>query len=159
MLFYEFPLKDGVMVNFAERLKALRRDKAVTQKSMAEYLGMREQAYQMYEYGKREPNHETTIKLADYFNVSLDYLVGRSANPEVAGYTRTKFAERLEILRIKKDVTKRTIAKYLEIHERTYQMYENDKREPSQEDLIKLANYFNVSSDYLLGISDKPERH
>ena len=49
---------------------------------MAEFLGMREQAYQMYEYGKREPNHETTIKLADYFDVSTDYLLGRSDNPQ-----------------------------------------------------------------------------
>ncbi|MCL2853538.1 MAG: helix-turn-helix domain-containing protein [Defluviitaleaceae bacterium] len=49
---------------------------------MAEYLGIVERAYQMYEYGKREPNHETTIKLADFFEVSTDYLLGRSDNPK-----------------------------------------------------------------------------
>jgi len=69
------------MASFPDRLKELRKDKRVTQKVMAEYLGMVEQAYQKYEYGKIEPNHETTIKLADYFNVSLDYLTGRSDNP------------------------------------------------------------------------------
>jgi len=65
------------MASFSERLKELRKDKGVTQKAMAEFLGMVEQAYQMYEYGKREPNHETTIKLADFFEVSVDYLLGR----------------------------------------------------------------------------------
>ena len=65
------------MADFKNRLKELRVDKGITQKQMAEYLGMVEQAYQMYEYGKREPNHETTMKLADLFEVSVDYLLGR----------------------------------------------------------------------------------
>ena len=69
------------MPSFPDRLKELRTSKGVTQKSMAEYLGMVEQAYQKYEYGKIEPNHATTIKLADYFDVSADYLLGRSDNP------------------------------------------------------------------------------
>ena len=66
------------MPSFPDRLKELRNAKGVTQKSMAEFLGVTETSYQYYEYGKREPNHETTIKLADFFDVSLDYIVGRS---------------------------------------------------------------------------------
>jgi len=65
------------MASFSERLKELRKSKGITQKQMAEHLCMVEQSYQMYEYGKREPNHETTIKLADFFDVSVDYLLGR----------------------------------------------------------------------------------
>jgi len=70
------------MATFPNRLKELRKSKGITQKLMSEFLGMREQAYQMYEYGKREPNHETTIKLANYFEVSTDYLLGVSDNPQ-----------------------------------------------------------------------------
>ena len=66
------------MASFPERLKDLRKAKGVTQKAMAEFIGMLERSYQMYEYGKREPSHAITIKLADYFNVSLDYLLGRT---------------------------------------------------------------------------------
>jgi len=69
------------MVTFPDRLKALRKAKGVTQIAMADFLGIRERSYQMYEHGKREPNHETTIKLADYFDVSVDYLLGRSDSP------------------------------------------------------------------------------
>lgn len=65
------------MATFSDRLKELRKAKGTTQKAMAEYIGITEQAYQKYEYGKREPNHETTIKIADFFNVSTDYLLGR----------------------------------------------------------------------------------
>jgi len=70
------------MVTFADRLKELRKAKGVTQIAMAEYLGMRERSYQNYEHGKREPNYEATIKLADYFNVSIDYLLGRTDSTE-----------------------------------------------------------------------------
>ena len=70
------------MPTFADRLKEIRKAKGVTQKAMAEHLGMTEQAYQKYEYAMREPNHETTIKLADFFDVSTDYLLGRSDKPE-----------------------------------------------------------------------------
>jgi len=49
---------------------------------MAEFLGITEQAYQKYEYAMREPNHKTTIELADYFDVSVDYLLGRTDNPK-----------------------------------------------------------------------------
>ena len=69
------------MPSFNERLKELRISSKVTQKNIAEYLGIKETSYQHYEYGKREPNHGTTIKLADYFNVSTDYLLGRSDEP------------------------------------------------------------------------------
>jgi transcriptional regulator with XRE-family HTH domain len=65
------------MPSFSNRLKELRKSKGVTQKVVAEQIGIIEQAYQKYEYGKHEPNHETTVKLANYFGVSLDYLLGR----------------------------------------------------------------------------------
>jgi transcriptional regulator with XRE-family HTH domain len=69
------------MQSFSERLKQLRIEHKITQKSIANHLDIREQAYQKYEYGMREPNHAITIKLADYFNVSTDYLLGRTDNP------------------------------------------------------------------------------
>ena len=60
----------------------MRIKKSLTQKAMSEFLKMHERAYQMYEYGTREPNHATTVKLANYFNVSTDYLLGLTDNPE-----------------------------------------------------------------------------
>ena len=67
---------------FSDRLKELRKkNKAVTQKNMADYIGIVERTYRRYEAGELEPNHETTIKLAEYFNVSVDYILGLTDNP------------------------------------------------------------------------------
>ena len=70
------------MPTFADRLKEIRKSKGITQKAVAEYLGIQTAPYQHYEYGKREPNHEKTIKLAEYFNVSTDYLLGLTDCPD-----------------------------------------------------------------------------
>ena len=66
---------------FKERLKQLRTERRITQKEMGDYLKISTRAYQYYEEGKRYPDFEGLIALADYFQVSLDYLVGRSDTP------------------------------------------------------------------------------
>jgi transcriptional regulator with XRE-family HTH domain len=66
------------MNKFAERLKELRKLNKITQKQVALKTAIAERVYQSYEYGKVIPTATTLITLADYFNVSLDYLVGRS---------------------------------------------------------------------------------
>ena len=69
------------MPSFPDRLKELRKIKGVTQKQVAESIGISERNYQNLEHGKYNPNHDNIIKLADYFEVSADYLLGRSDNP------------------------------------------------------------------------------
>ena len=65
------------MGKFQENFRLLRKQKKVRQKDVAEYLGVAVRTIQSYEYGDREPSIETLIKLADYFDVTLDYLMGR----------------------------------------------------------------------------------
>ncbi len=50
---------------------------------MAREFELTERAYQRYEGDASTPHHDTLLALADFFNVSLDYLVGRSDNPKV----------------------------------------------------------------------------
>ncbi len=69
-------------MSFAERLKELRASRNLTQKQVYEAVGMSAIGYQRYEYGEREPAYQNLLAIADYFNVSLDYLVGRSDDPE-----------------------------------------------------------------------------
>ena len=64
-----------------ERLRALRLQKRVTQRAIASGVGISEGTVQKFEYGVAKPKLDTVVRLADYFNVSLDYLVGRSNNP------------------------------------------------------------------------------
>ena len=61
----------------AGRLKQCRKDKKFTQIQMATYCDITEKTYQNYELMTREPKLEILILIADLFDVSLDYLVGR----------------------------------------------------------------------------------
>lgn len=72
------------MITFADRLKELRTLNKLKQREMAEICGVKIRTYQDYEYGKCYPTVLGLVFLADYFNVSLDYLMGRSDVREVA---------------------------------------------------------------------------
>ena len=66
---------------FRERLILLRKAHNITQRQLATNIGMSERGIQNYELGRRRPTIDIAIALADYFDVSLDYLVGRSDDP------------------------------------------------------------------------------
>jgi len=61
-----------------DNLKAIRNKKGVTQKEAADALGISPNTYKNYEQGMREPNNDMLCKLADYFQVTTDYLLGRA---------------------------------------------------------------------------------
>jgi len=61
----------------AKRLTELRKKRGLAQKKVAEYLGITKSAYGFYEQNRREPSPEVIRKLADFFGVSADYLLGR----------------------------------------------------------------------------------
>ena len=60
------------------RLRDLREDNDITQSQIASVLNIRQNAYSQYENGKRQMPIELLWKLADYYNTSIDYLVGRT---------------------------------------------------------------------------------
>lgn len=62
----------------AQRLKQCRKEKGFTQGQVAIYCDITEKAYQNYELMTREPKLEILIRIADLFEVSLDYLAGRT---------------------------------------------------------------------------------
>ena len=59
-------------------MKALRKERKVQQKELAEYLEISVRGYQFYESEVNEPNIKTLIALADFYGVTIDYLVGRT---------------------------------------------------------------------------------
>ena len=69
------------MFNFGEHLKTLRKSHNITQKQLAHAINASERGIQQYELGERKPSYDSLIALADYFEVSIDYLVGRSDDP------------------------------------------------------------------------------
>ena len=65
-------------MKFHERMRSLRKEKGMTQKEMAAELGVGYRALQCYEYNERYPDVLGLVAIADYFDISLDYLMGRS---------------------------------------------------------------------------------
>lgn len=71
----------------AKRLESLRRSRKLTQKQIAEKLGIARTTYSGYENKSREPDHETLQKIADYYEVTTDYLLGRDQTKDTGpGY-------------------------------------------------------------------------
>ena len=66
------------MRDFSQVLRELRTEKKISQKALGEILGIGDHNIRFYETGEHRPDFEGLLILADYFQVSLDYLVGRS---------------------------------------------------------------------------------
>ena len=69
-------------MTFSQRLIQLRKENNLTQKQLAAELNLSEVGIQNYEGERRKPAYDVLLALADYFNVSLDYLCGRSDVPD-----------------------------------------------------------------------------
>ena len=65
------------------RLKELRKRRGLSQLRLAMELGMNQNSISRYESSEREADYQTLIQLADYFNVSIDYLLERTDNPKI----------------------------------------------------------------------------
>lgn len=74
-----------------KRLIELRKKHKKTQKEMADLLGITRPAYTAYESGNRHPDYESLLKIAEFFDVSTDYLLGATDNP-----TRTEKDQKLK---------------------------------------------------------------
>ena len=67
--------------NFSNRLSVLRQERSLSRSYLGTTVGVSDEAIRLMEKAKRSPSFEVLCTLADYFDVSLDYLVGRSDDP------------------------------------------------------------------------------
>lgn len=77
-------MKNGGCMMYFKRLKDLREDKDLFQKDVAKVLGISQQYYSQYELGKFTMPIELLIKLSNFYNVSLDYIVGLTDNKKIS---------------------------------------------------------------------------
>ncbi|MGG7058419.1 helix-turn-helix domain-containing protein [Clostridium tertium] len=75
------------MIALSDRLKELRKSNNLTQEDLGKILGVGKTTISMYENGNSTPNDEIKIKIADYFNVTLDYLLGKT---DIKNYDKTE---------------------------------------------------------------------
>ncbi|HBG3257132.1 TPA: helix-turn-helix transcriptional regulator, partial [Clostridioides difficile] len=116
--------------------------KKITQQELATILNINKSSISRYEKDQQIPEIKLLETIADYFDISLDYLLGRSD---------IMFGERLKELRLKSKLKQSELGEKIGVSASIIGMYEQGRRFADQSTLIKLAEYFNVTTDYLLG--------
>lgn len=163
--------------SFSLKLKELRQKNNLTQDQLADELNTRyhlnesKATISQFEHNKRIPDLDRLINIADYFQVSLDYLCSNKSNDNVRCTNPGTRIKRL----IKKNglSQKEFVEKFNEKYgysdsEATVSQYVNNKRIPEIDKMVKIANFFNVTLDYIMcrtdvdsdmSIYDKPKEN
>jgi transcriptional regulator with XRE-family HTH domain len=144
-------------MGFGKRLKGLRKEQKISREDLCRELDVSYSSLAKYETGDRTPPPELLNKIADFFNVSTDYLFCRTNDRQFAKGTN-HFSDRLKDLRRVHNLKLNELADKIGIQPRIMQFYEEIEEIPSLTALHKIADYFNVSIDWLLGKADNPER-
>ena len=88
------------------RIKDLREDADITQKELAKIIGVTQATLSDYEVEKTEPKKDIWIKLSEFFNVSIDYLMGKTNNPSNEDFTKGLTKEEIKDLQHYRDLLK-----------------------------------------------------
>ena len=149
--------------SFSLKLKELRQKNNLTQDQLADELNARyhlnesKATISQFEHNKRIPDLDRLINIADYFQVSLDYLCCNKSNDNVRCTNPRTRIKRL----IKKNglSQKEFVDKFNEKYgysdsEATISQYVNNKRTPEIDKMVKIADFFNVTLDYIMCRTD-----
>lgn len=141
---------------FASRLRQARTDNNLTQIALADLCGISRQTINNYESGIREPNLEVLNELSHLLNVSVDWLLGNDSslsfsNNPTCFKERSVFCQRLISVRERKGETQAQVAAKLELSQGVYVNLESEKIVPDIVLVNKIAQYFDISIDWLLG--------
>lgn len=163
--------------SFSLKLKTLRQKNNLTQEQLANELNTRyhlnesKATISQFEHNKRIPDLDRLINIADYFQVSLDYLCCNKSNDNVRYTnpgTRIKRLIKKNGLSQKKFVDKFNEKYGYSDSEATISQYVNNKRTPEIDKMVKIADFFNVTLDYIMcrtdidsdmSIYDKPKKN
>lgn len=147
-------------------LKEVRKSAGLSQKEVAIRIGVKQNTYSYWENGKSRMNSESLAKLAKLFGVTTDYLLNdiqnKSANNKelddcqlqpykLPNEKEKVMSNRLKELRSSAGLTQKELATVLGVAQPTLSGWETGHFQIDYDSLIKIADYFNTSIDYLLG--------
>ncbi len=144
------------------QLKLLRKERNISQKELAKIFNISQNGYSQYETEKRTMPVQFLIKLADYFDVSIDFILGLTNIKQKYSKSKiiySKNMNRLREIREDKDLTQNDIAIVLDMSRTGYCDYETGCNNIQIFNLIKLAIYYNVPIDYILYLTDERIPH
>lgn len=132
-------------MDIPNNIRSLRTERGILQADLAKALGISQAALSGYESGKFQADISTYIQIADYFDVTLDYLLNNRISPP-----KTNINHLRSLLGIKQS----DLAKQLHVQQGTISNWEADKTEPDIASLKKLAEIFGVSVGTVLGVPE-----
>lgn len=138
----------------SNNIRALRKATGLTMKQFGALMGVAESTISLYETGKNEPDISMLKKMSEFFGVSIDYLLNFSDLKEPR--LDPSLTCRLKELRTSRGYTQEIVASFLDITRAAYTNLENGKRQCDIATLLRLADYYGVTLDYLLGRTDNP---
>ncbi len=142
----------SILSNLSERLKELMAEAEISAKQLSAQTETDVSVITRLRKAERMPSAATLVALADFFHCSADYLLGRKDMPEERTYRqRPPFSEQLSFLLAHFGVTKYKLEKETGLTEETVNRWHRGKYEPSVESLVRLADYFGCSVDFILG--------
>lgn len=128
-----------------EKIAEQRKKLGLSQEELAEKLNISQKSISKYEMGNRKPQYKVLVRMAEYFGVTTDYLLG------LAKGGNTMLGKRINELRKSSGMTQEEFGKKLGVIKQTVSSWENDLSEPNHAATIAIAKLFGVTTDYLLG--------
>lgn len=134
-----------------ERIAEQRKKLGLSQEELAEKLNISQKSISKYELGDRKPQYKVLVRMAEYFGVTIDYLL-RSTDTQDFGICDC--GNTIKELRTEAGMTQEELGMLLNVQNAAVSKYESGKVPLTGETLLKLSKIFNVSTDYLLGAEE-----
>lgn len=131
-----------------KKLLYLRNKHELTQVELAKIFCMSRSTYAQYEVNRRKPDYDTLQRIADYYKVSTDFLLGRTEDSVIE---ESNFPSRLKRIRELNGISLNQLAENLNVAQTDVSQFETGEKYPDPSALKVLADSLNCSVDYLLG--------
>ena len=135
-----------------QRLSDIRNEAGMSQAKLAEELGVTQQAVNTYENSDKDIMTSTILRIADYFNVSVDYLMGISESKDILEpRSNDECYKRIGDIRRLKRLSQKQMAELLGVSQQQVGRFESGKYDLSGKRFLQIAEVCDVSLDYLAG--------
>jgi transcriptional regulator with XRE-family HTH domain len=165
---------------FGDRVKELRVERHLTQSELAKIFNTGKASISHYESNTRLPDVNAIAQFAQYFDVTIEYMMGKTDNRKydsitiyppkhikntlpqnfyVDSETKKLFSERVKDRIVNEELTKNSLSKLTGIKKDIINKYISGELVPDVSSLKKLASVLNTTSDYLLGLNENPAKN
>ncbi len=150
-----------IIMNYGKKLKELREESSISQKTIADSIGIERSSYNQFEQQYDIIPINRLNQIANYFNTSIDFILDLTNNKN---YENSKqdldiniSKVRLKEFRKENNLTQEKLAKFLQASQSTIAYFEKGRNLIATPFLYEICKKYNISADYLLGKIDEPK--